>query len=537
MTAHPNIVLIQTDQQRWDTLGVTGNPIVDTPHLDRLASQGALFETCVSGSPLSGPGRSCFLTGLPAGRTHVLNNYVRLPDPKLSLPARLTAAGYRTHGIGKLHFVTPEEGGRPCGLETVEIAEQTRFVRQARRIEDVAFDDYDRYLAERNMWGWDKPPEVGYNEARPLIHPLPSEHHPVRWCGDRAVEFIENAGGAEGPFFLWVAFPKPATPYTCPQHLVDKYDPDAMPAPWTSDGDGFARNPQYNAHIVNNDLHLLSDTARRMIRANYYANVTFIDEEVGRILESLARRGLDGETLVVFTSDHGDLMGDHYQFFKKFGYEGCLRVPLIVRRPGVVPAGTRVEGMANLTDLYATLLTHAGVDFPRDEHAPACSDDLLNWIAAPGAARETTFAENGNPPHYKLYVRSAGWKYIWFQHGGYEELYRLADDPHELTDLAGETDFADIKESLRQSAAEWIQRCGDPMVALDDAGELRVEAFEEENLRHFGRAHLTRPFSRMPWQARYPDVCVDENQRSWWWRACGGDFSQLIAYARSKAER
>ncbi len=513
----PNILLIFTDQQRWDTLAAYGNGVIRTPNLDRLASQGAVFDTAVTPCPMCLPARTCAMTGYTAGRLGTLDNrYPRNVDNRDTIAGLLKPAGYYCKAIGKMHF-SNEPHAESYGMDDMLLSEETRGVRFTDDPERLVLDEYDRYLIERKLWGWEKPPEIGYNEIKPLVNPLPKEHHVTQWCGDRAVEWLAGERPSDRPFFLWVSFVKPHVPYDCPEHLVDLYDESLIPEPWVSSLDGSYKNPYLVRYREQKEFDLYSREAKRRSKAYYYANITFIDEQVGRILDALDAQGLTESTLVVFTSDHGDLMGDHDLWYKSFGYEGSIRVPMLVRQPGRVKPGSRCGELVSHLDILPTIADAAGID--RADDRPGTS--LFDYLEG-NAACDFQLSEIMYPPEYMVHVRTKEWKYLFHQNGGYEELYDLRLDPQELVDLSGEKDHAPVLAELRRKAAAWIKSYGNPEYGLDDRGELRAEPF-----RTFFEP-AGRPFSRMPWDLRLPPSRLPEKQRGWFWAGGGADWSRFI---------
>ncbi|WP_168122459.1 sulfatase-like hydrolase/transferase [Paenibacillus sp. HB172176] len=521
MKEKPNIVLIFTDQQRWDTLGAYGNETIHTPNLDRLANEGAVFENAITPYPLCAPARACTMTGLTAGKTGVYNNdSAPVVDRTESLAMRLRDQGYYTQAIGKMHF-TPH--GQTYGMHALTLSEEMRGVRMAATMEEVAFDDYDRFLIERGMWGWEKPPEIGYNELKPLVNGLPKECHITQWCGDRTVEWLERERPKDQPFFLWTSFVKPHAPFDCPQHLTGFYDPSMMPRPWRTGTEGNEENPFLQESRDAMEEELYSEAAIAKNKAYYYANITFIDEQVGRIMQILKEQGLEEETLVVFTSDHGELLGDHRLWYKNFGYEGSVHIPMLAKWPGRIDPGTRCDEVASLLDLFPTFVKAAGGGLP--EYAMP-GVDLLDLLSGK-EARQVVCSEYYAESHYLLHVRSREWKYLFYQNGGFESLFHLAEDPRELKDLAGDQRYAAVKEALRTAAEQWIRDYGNPEWALGDEGRLRSKPYLKKD-----KAPNPRPFSRMPWDSRVPPSTLPMEERSWFWKAMDGDWSKVMGKIR-----
>lgn len=382
----PNILLVMTDQQRWDTLGATGNPIIRTPNLDRLAREGALFSEVITPAPVCAPARAALLSGYSPSRMHFTSNSGFLADQEDTPPTLLNQAGYHTQALGKMHF--PQSDGRhdrpweaTYGFQDLMLSEETRWLRQARSLEEVAFDDYDRFLLEHDLRGWGTPPEIGYNEIKPVLSALPEEYSVTTWLGDRAVEYL--ARPHDRPFFALVSFVKPHAPYDPPEEWAALYDPYTVPPPVRTPAERFRPNPQYEQERRRREWDLYSESAQLTSRAYYYANISLIDKQIGRILEALESAGLRDKTFILFTSDHGDLLGDHWLWFKNHAFDSCARVPLIVAGPGV-PAGVRVDGaVISLMDLFATILARAGMPVPANRP----SRDLLDLLPGAGGAR------------------------------------------------------------------------------------------------------------------------------------------------------
>ncbi len=522
MQNKPNLILIFTDQQRWDTLGAYGNGVIQTPHLDRMAAEGAVFENAVTPCPVCVPARACTITGYPAGRLGILNNSCDTEDRRDTLATTLNDAGYHTQGIGKMHF-TPT--GETYGMDHLILSEEMRPVRFAPDAEAAFFDDYDQFLIENGMWGWEKPPEIGYNEIKPVINGLPKEFHVTQWCGDRTVAWLKEDRPKDKPFFVWTSFVKPHPSFDCPSHLLDLYDPADMPAPWLSPDDGTEKNPYYAHNRRRQEFDLYSEEAARRAKAFYYANITFIDEQIGRLFATLHEEGLADNTLVVFTSDHGEMLGDHGQWHKLIGYEGSLHVPMLAWWPGRIRPGARVDDVVSLLDIFPTLATAARAEAGNERYG----EDLLGFLDGE-THRELSFSECLTSPHYLLHVRHKDWKYMYYQEGGFEELYDLQNDPHELHDLADDAGYQTRKRELRDAAIAWLRQYSSPEPALDDSGGLRAVPYQTERPR---LDQNPRPYSRMPWDSRVPPAALPEEQRSWWWKEVGGDWSQMIEYARA----
>lgn len=527
----PNLVLIMTDQQRWDTLGAAGNPVIRTPNLDRLAQQGVSFSHAFSPSPVCAPARAALLTGHAPSRINFTANEGRLVDQSDTLATRLNAAGYRTQALGKMHFPQADGGhDRPrsvtYGFQDLVLSEETRWSRQATCLAEVGFDDYDRYLLERGLWGWGTPSEIGYNEIKPVLSPLPEEHGVTAWLGRLTVDWLHHAPAE--PFFLFTSFVKPHAPFDPPEGWAGLYDPAEVPPPVRTAAELARDNPYYAEERRWREWDLYSEHAERLSRAYYYANISLIDKYVGQILETLEAQGLRDNTYLIFTSDHGEMAGDHWAWFKNLAYDGSARIPLIVAGPGV-PAGRRVDGsVVSLLDVYGTLLARAGQPLPADRPAR----DLLGFVRPVSPARsDLAVMEVGKPGQRCRAVRTLAWLYVHWENGGFEELYDLRQDPGQLHDLARDPQRAATRGELRAALIDWLRTWGDPALELDARGDLRQQDYRPARRGRW----LPRPHGRTPFVSQVPPGLWPERDEAalWWWRDIGGDYNRLLDLARA----
>lgn len=525
----PNILLIMTDEQRWDTVGAAGNPIIQTPHLDRLAAEGVLFETAITPTSVCAPARAALMTGYAPSRIHFTSNGHYLADQQDTLPALLTQAGYWTQALGKMHFKGPGAGfHKPWeityGFQDMVLSEETRWVRQARDMESVAFDAYDQYLLSLGLWGWDIQGSIGYNEIKPLISPLPEEYGVTAWLGNRTVDWLRER--RQEPFFLFSSFVKPHPPFNPPENWAAMYDPYSLPPPVRAPHELCRKNPHYADTRRRRKWDLYSEYAERLSRAYYYADVSLIDKHVGRILDTLEEQGLRDNTYVIFTSDHGDMLGDHWMWLKTIGYDGSARVPLIVAGPGV-PRGVRVTGsVVNTLDIFATILDRAGV--PVAENRP--SRDLLRYVTGEHpASSEYVVSEVGKIGRRCRSIRTTGWLYMHWEGGGYEELYDLQRDPGQLEDLAAVPGRAGIRRELRTTLIDWLRQWGDPGWELDERGDLTVQAYAAGKEQRW----LPCPGGQTPAEFEVPPKpwSKEEDWWPWRWRAVDGDYRRLADLA------
>lgn len=451
----PSILLILPDQWRGHDLGCIGNPDVHTPHLDRLASQGILFRNTFANSPVCCPARANLLTGKYAHRNGMVANDLRLRESESTLAEILAAQGYRTGFIGKWHL----DGGKRL----------PGFVPPGPRRQGFA------YWAANECDHRHFRPTYFLDDERPIVE---ERFEPEVWT-DRAIEFLKQAG--EDPFFLVVSMGPPHDPYGAPERFMRLYDPAklTMRTNWVEGVPG----------------------AGRKELAAYYAAMTAVDEQVGRLLKTLDDSGRAGHTIVVFTSDHGDMLGSHGQRLKRKPWEESIRVPGILRYPAKLKAGRITEALLTHVDLAPTLLSLCGLPVPKDMQGTDLSgvvlgtsdrgpDSALFQIFVPFAGDETPNPWRGVRTDRHMYARTEAGPWV---------LYDLKDDPYETKNLADDPAQADIRDALEVKLAGWMKRTGDSWAnnstaPVEDQGRLyRSDAF-----------YTVREY--LDWAAKHPDL-------------------------------
>lgn len=425
----PNILFLFPDQWRWDWLGCEDSPYgkvpVRTPHLDALAARGMRFAQCRTNSPVCAPARAALVTGLRYERCGVPGNGVDLSLESDTYLQRLRAAGYRVAASGKTDL---QKHGQWKGLdgwtEAMGRLGFTECCNQAGKWDAVQSgwprpqDPYMKHLHEsgcvqEHVADYQRRREFrqnagGVRQVDSAPSPLPREHHTDDFCGRAACEFLSrwsvDASG-RSPWHLWVNFPGPHEPFDPPAELLEGYAGVEFPLP--------VGTPQ--RHIDH-----------QAVRRSYAAMIRGIDEWVGRILGEIKRRGETDRTLIVFSSDHGEMLGDHGKWFKQVPEEGSVHVPLIVAGPGVRQgvSGTPVE----LIDLAATMLDWAGVAAPAGWDARSLGPVLRGESRK---HRDVTLCSLGA---WKM-AFDGRWKLI-FEPGKADRLYDLSTDPAETKNLA-----------------------------------------------------------------------------------------------------
>ncbi len=361
----PNILWICSDQQRFDTLGVTGNPFVHTPHLDQLAGSGMLFTHCFTQNPVCTPSRASFLTGRYPRTTRCRQNGQAIPPDEVPVTRVLTEAGYHCGLVGKLHV-------SPVAPHVAPVAEHriadgyAEFHWSHHPAPDWPANAYTRWLDQRGVQ-FDSRPIVG---SRYVRLGMPVGDHQTSWCADVAAAFIRGALRFRRPWLLSVNPFDPHHPFDPPAELLNRYLPliERIPLPNYVEGE-LANKPVFQQRDHRGAYNRpgsfaaaeMSPDDHRLIRAAYWAMIDLIDIAVGRMLQALEETDQLGRTLVVFTSDHGELLGDHGLYLKgPHFYEPSIRVPLILSWPGHIAPGQSAE-LVELVDLAPTLLAACGL--------------------------------------------------------------------------------------------------------------------------------------------------------------------------------
>lgn len=490
----PNILLITGDHVRADVLKCTDDgrnshslsSAVLTPRLDELASDGVAFRNCFTPNPICVPARASLTTGCYSHRcTGTKNNAGRIGDDCPRLAAHFVEHGYRTYAVGKLHYLPYAAPGHPRllhGFQHAEICEEGRILGEFDPSGELhGLEDYHDYLHAVGWGGYERSHGVGNNDMRASTVPFPAEHHEEAWVAQRAMAALDqhSSNGQGAPFFMWASFAKPHPPYDPPAPFDRMYDPRRLPPPLAADDEAALAScdPELRTRRGRFGWNLLSREAIRLARARYCGLLTFQDAMIGRLLTDLRRRGSYDNTIIIYTADHGDLLGDFGRFFKSCMFDASVKVPLIVRVPGMGDnRGTIRDQLVGLQDLFPTLCGFTGLPVPQGMDGQDLRQVIRN---SDDPGRPFIISQCFDHPRQKYMLRSERWKYVYHEAGGVEELYDLSRKDYETMNLAGESGAQGLLAELRQTLAAWCRDNGDTQM-LDESGRLRRSPPEDE---------------------------------------------------------
>lgn len=413
-----NVLVILCDQLRCDFLSLYGCDAVPTPHLDRLAKEGVVFDRAITASPVCAPARASMMTGLYPNQHGVVTNYAPFRDGLDLLPEGMNRLGYATGAFGKLHHNPGTD---------------VKGFRHARQMEEGRLGDGDPYLA----WLRERHPETKNcwnNEYRPgqLHCRLPAEEHYEHWIASEAIAWLADLP-AETPFFGWVSFQGPHGPFNPPREVLGCCDasrlPQALPPQEGSMPTRQAYRQELDRFMVGEPVDAVRDNSA--IRIAYAEMIAFIDMQIGRLLDHLESTGRYDQTTVIFSADHGDLLGDCGLWGKgACGLAPHLEIPLLLSHHPGLEAGSRSDALANNLDIPGTVLAIAG-----DTSGIGLSRSLLD-LARPNPAdpRAVNFSEYGNSTKF---AEDREWRYAYYPLTGEGELFRI-EAPNERLNPAGD---------------------------------------------------------------------------------------------------
>lgn len=498
MADAPNVLFIMCDQMKATASHLYGNTFCETPSLERMAKSGVLYEHAITPHPLCAPARqSVWTSQWPHSHGGRRNQTLMAPDAEHAFKI-WKREGYNTGLIGKNHCFDLQSdldlfdtwcqighGGRTQG----EATKGMPWVRPESAIDEA-------HSVRRNMPK--SSPRFSW-----AVTDFPLEDYGSAVIGAQTRRFLEDREGDGEPFALWVSFPDPHEPWEAPRNYAEMFPREKIELPpWRDDEFTDGTAPERNVALYEMmGIREDSDEDVYGVVGVYHAMIRFMDDEIGKIMDTLASTGLQEDTVVVFCADHGDFMGEHAMQCKGGVFYDCLtRVPLIVSQPGSLPADVRDDSLVNLVDLVPTLFQLQGIDVPRSMHGkplPTVTDAL---------PRDATFSEYGaGGPEFRLsdleklekpygrralmrslqwreaegrrkMVRTREWKYVYDPMGDLDELYDLVNDPWELTNVASDPGNAGVIADMQLRLADWsIDTEDSPAVPLPAPEKYRPE--------------------------------------------------------------
>lgn len=462
----PNVLFIMTDQHRADLMTCAGRDLVPTPSIDRIAERGVRFSRAYCPYPVCLASRSSLLTGLFAHETGAVNNTDRLDWRYRTIAHHFAESGYLTGLIGKMHFNDAHKHGFEyylsindwlmyLGPKVQHYANEIANHPLAPVFFETMIDDGAGFPDVSALWDGQSP-WVGNVERFPyqdMASKLDAEDHLDAFISREAIKFM--ARHQDQPFFLVASFMKPHTPLYAPKEWADRYPIEAMELPEVGD------ISQYPAHVQQRIRGIQKHSAhqRKAHRAGYMANLAFVDTCIGAVYDALGQLGLADNTIVVYTSDHGEMDGDHGLFQKFILFEPSVRIPLIVSYPKCLPQGVVTDALTEYIGLYPTLAELAGLPAPN-------TTTIVDMPGAPGCISATSFADvlrdptlegpeavfseyalRSETPQYM--IRTDSHKLVW-NDGSTHELYDMVDDPGELRNLIDDPSLRAERERLRE---------------------------------------------------------------------------------------
>lgn len=492
MPKPPNVLWIMTDQHRADCLGCMGHPAVQTPHLDLIAREGVVFEQAFCQSPVCMASRGSLFTGRYPAAIRIRGMGI-LPPQEVTTPELFQRHGYSTGAFGKLHLTPELHSLRVLGSET-PIVDWTAFAEAACLTPIPADPCKERYGFQEYVGGYEDclpgnfhawldqvRPELRQARTIPVpggpadlfISGYPSEFHPTTFIANQAEAFIRRQSA---PWFAFCSFVAPHHPFEAPADQLARYDRDALPMPDRKGGVDGSLIPE-PARQALDEMRDWSASAVRSMVHHYLASISLVDDGVGRLLAALGETGQLEDTIIIFTADHGEFLGNHGLVRKpSLHYDETLRVPLLLRLPGRAQAGRRIPGLVELVDVHPTLAGLAGV--PRNPGVQG-----IDWSEAlrsgDGIGKPDVYADMhddpvrpatcriacGGPYMSVQTLRTGQWKLNLYPtatsaHG---QLFDLANDPAESRNLYADPAHRQVREDLLWRLASRLVRNQDPL--------------------------------------------------------------------------
>ncbi|MHC4887544.1 MAG: sulfatase family protein [Planctomycetota bacterium] len=461
MSEQPNILILFTDMQRADTIGALGNGVIKTPNLDRLVREGVSFTNAFSPSPVCVSARCCMQYGQYSQKTGLHDNGAMPEDNGKSYPALLGEAGYVSRAVGKCHFTPQRDALR--GFDSRRSQEECT----------ASGDDYIDYLQENGFDDFEPHGARGEMYYIPQISSLPAEAHPTQWVGDESIRFIEEQEEGK-PWCLYSSYIHPHPPFAPPKPWHKLYRSPLMPLPKVpEESESLYTHVNYRQNRYKYRDQGIDNQLMRNIKAHYYATISFVDYQVGRILDILEKRGELDSTLILFTSDHGEYLGDYNCFGKRAMHDASSRIPMLVRYPKLFEAGKRVEAPVSLVDVLPTVVRAAGV-----ERSDLDIDGLpMQDVASGRTDRELVYSQHGRGQSAIYMAVSRTYKYVYSAGDNREFLFDRLADPEETRNLANNAFAGGAGQEMREKLLKYLQSVGEADAYEEVDGGLRWKVY------------------------------------------------------------
>jgi choline-sulfatase len=460
--SRPNVLLIMADQHRRTCMGVAGDPVAKTPNIDRLAAESVRFTNVYCTNPVCAPSRASMLTGLYTHNLNARGNGEAYSPRYKTVAEHFGRAGYFTALIGKMHFVDAQVHGFQYQLEFNDWL-QSLGPRAKLYADETYIPNSGAGLPQiESLWHPQGDPWKGHLEFDGRLGPvavgraskMTEEDHFESFVARESIRFLETHGKADEPFFLVTSFLKPHDPFMPAQRFADMFSAQDIHLSPTWGKANLSSLPEHVRRDIETSgvtpelLH--AEEARQRV-ASYYGSLAQTDDCVGQVLRALTRLDLDGNTIVIYTSDHGEMLGDLGLWNKFQFYEGSCGVPLLIRSPDGTPA--ICHAALSLISLGATLAELCSVSLP----GPSDGRSFASLLSEPSSRRDhgPVFAEFalGNSGE-KYMIRDGDYKYTFWVHD-IPELYDLKKDPEEMHNLASQPEYQETVEGLKQKLFSW----------------------------------------------------------------------------------
>lgn len=479
-----NVLLITADQLRYDAIGTAGLGGAKTPNFDRMAKKGVFFTKAYTPCPICVPARAVITTGNYAHRaTGSKSNCGLIKNDQPRIAHHFNDSGYATYAIGKLHYVPYAPPGKSRllhGFKYCDLHESGRILREFDpEGKQRGLEDYHDYLHSVGYGGYERAHGIGNNEVCATASIVPEEHYVDTWITRRSIAMLkQHLKKQRGkPFFMWTSYPKPHSPYDPPGRWATMYDPRKVPPPAGNQKMLVDKDPLLRSLRGRFMWDAMSPEAIQASRARYWGLVSLQDHLIGQLLDFLDENGLAGNTIVIFTTDHGDLLGDFGCFFKSNHLEGSSHIPFIWRVPGIA-GGKRFNALVGLEDILPTLATLTATKLA---HAVQ-GKDITSVLRKGRPVRDMYVAQVHDAPRQSYMITDGHYKYIYHEMGPTEELYDLESDPQELKNLLSKGKAKDVAGKFKARLEAWIKEYKDKTM-LNKKGRLVSRLIPDDFLK------------------------------------------------------